>query len=76
VSSGSRIEHGGYLAIRATGIICCGHQNGMKLYVHPGPAIKRAGPGGSVYRIWHNGYGVTAERVHGPVLSFVRKEEE
>lgn len=64
--SGAHIRVGGYLAVQADGTICCGYKNGMKLYAYVGPAIKRAGPGGTVFHMYHNGYGMIVQRHTGP----------
>lgn len=71
MSVGANIRVGAYLAVRVDGEICCGYQNGMKLYAYPGPAIKKAGPGGTVYLIKHNGYGIVSERVSGPPVGAI-----
>jgi hypothetical protein len=73
---GSRVEIGGYMVVLSDGTIACGYQNGMKLYAYLGPAINRAGSGGTVYRIWHDRYGMCAERVHGPPVQPSREEND
>jgi len=66
-----RPEEGLFLAVKASGFVGNGGSNGSggpKLYIHESVAVKKAGPGGSVYRIRLTGYGMVIERVSGPPL--------
>jgi hypothetical protein len=64
------------MAVLRDGTIACGYQNGMKLYVYPGPAVRRAGIGGTVFHVRHGADGMVAERISGPALTLQKDESK
>lgn len=67
-----RFDEGLYIAVTADGYVCNGAVNGAKLYVNEGVAARKAGPGGSVYRVRMTAIGPLVQRTGGPAVSLLQ----
>ena len=59
------VSEGLYFGVSSEGYVVNGSVNGAKLYVHEVVAARRAGKGGSVYRLFSGPGGICVERVSG-----------
>jgi hypothetical protein len=75
VRAGFYLKKGLHIAIDTNGEVCRGaNQAGPKLYTSQKVAEKKAGLGGSVYRIRAVATGLIVEQLTGPVVTHLEME--